>query len=141
MKSVSRARARAAVALAALLATGTALACGHCVEDRIAAVYDHALVQRTHAGRHQIAWFAWDGPLARDEASRRRILALAGAVPGVDKGGVRVSVEPGAIAVAFDPRLSSGAAVAAALAARLRTLNLVIVPVPAPPPAPGPASS
>ena len=133
--------ARAAVALAALLAAGTALACGHCVEDRIAAVYDHALVQRTHAGRRQIAWFAWDGPLARDESSRRRILALVEAVPDVDKGGVRVSVEPGAIAVAFDPRRSSGAAVAAALGARLRTLNLVIVPLQAPPPAPGPASS
>lgn len=133
--------ARAAFALAALLTAGTALACGHCVEDRIAAVYDHALVQRTHAGRHQIAWFAWDGPLARDEASRRRILAVVEAVPGVDKGGVRVSVEPGAIAVAFDPRRSSGAAVAAALGAWLRALNLTIVPLQAPALAPGPSSS
>ena len=133
--------ARAAIALAALLAAGTAFGCGHCVEDRIAAVYDHALVQRTHAGRHQIAWFAWDGPLARDEVSRRRILALVESVPGVDKGGVRVSVEPGAIAVAFDPRRSSGAAVVAAVGARLRAVNVAIVSLQAPAAAPGPSSS
>ncbi len=133
---------RLAVGLLATLATAAALACGHCVEDRIAAVYDHALVQRTLAGKHQIAYFAWDGALARDDALRRKLLALAEAVPGVDKGGVRVSLEPAAIAVAFDPRRGDGAAIGAALQKKLRALSVEIVPLQAPPQAsPAPSSS
>ena len=123
---------RAAVAAAGLLAGGAALACGHCVEDRIAAVYDHALVQRALASGHSIAYFAWDGAMARNDALRRQLLALAAAVPGVDKGGVRVSMEPAAIAVAFDPRRSSGAAIAAALQGAMRRLSVEIVPLESP---------
>ena len=123
---------QAATACAALLASGTAAACGHCVEDRIAAVYDHALVQRARASKHQVAYFAWDGALARDGASLRRMLALAEAVPGIDKGSVRVSMEPAAIAVVFDPRRSDAAAIATALRAALRRLSVEVVPLHAP---------
>lgn len=130
MKSL--ASVRAAVALVALLGSTAALACGYCVEDRIAAVYDHALMQRTLAGKHQIAYFAWDGPLARDEASRRKMLALGEAVPGVDKGSVRVSMDPAAIAVAFDPQRSNGAAIAAAVQKKLEALKVSVVPLQAP---------
>ena len=119
--------ARAAVALATLAAAGTALACGHCVEDRIAAVYDHALTQRIAVARHQLAYFAWDGPLARDEASRRKILALVEAAASVDRGSVRVSMDPAAIAVAFDPRRTTAAAVGAALGKTLEPVKLTLI--------------
>ena len=134
MKS-SRAFGGVAVSLA-MLGAGTALACGYCVEDRIAAVYDHALSQRTLQSRQQLAYFAWDGPLARDEASRQKMLALGEAVPGVSKGSVRVSMEPAAIAVAFDPRSSSGASIAAALQKKLGLLKVSLVPLQAPQPTP-----
>ena len=39
----------------ALTYNGTGIACGHCTEDRIAAVYDHAQLQ--HAAAHQQACF------------------------------------------------------------------------------------
>jgi copper-containing nitrite reductase len=123
---------QAAMACAALLAGGNAAACGHCVEDRIAAVYDHALVQRARASKHQVAYFAWDGAFTRDETSRRGVLAVAEAVPGIDKGSVRVSMEPAAIAVAFDPRRSDAAAIATALRAALRRLSVDVVPLHAP---------
>lgn len=120
---------QAALVCAALLAGGNAAACGHCVEDRIAAVYDHALVQRARASKHQVAYFAWDSALTRDETSRRRVLAVAEAVPGIDQGSVRVSMEPAAIAVAFDPRRSDAAAIATALRAALRRLSVDVVPL------------
>ena len=43
-----------AAGLAVLSFAGSAWACGHCLEDRIASVYDHALVERSHRqGRTQ----------------------------------------------------------------------------------------
>lgn len=123
----------------AMLGAGAALACGYCVEDRIAAVYDHALSQRTLQGRQQLAYFAWDGPLARNEAARQKMLALGEAVPGVSQGSVRVSMEPAAIAVAFDPRRSSSASIAAALQKKLGLLKVSLVPLQAQAPSPSPA--
>jgi hypothetical protein len=119
----------AVVSLVATLASAAALACGHCVEDRIAAVYDHALVQRTLAGKHQVAYFAWDGPTERSEAVRMKMLALGEATTGVDKGSVRVAMDPAAIAVAFDPRRTSAEAVAAALQKKLGALKLSLIPL------------
>ena len=121
--------ARIAIALLVLLTATAASACGHCVEDRIAAVYDHALVQRALASKHQIVYFAWDGSLAGDEASRRKLLALLEGVAGVDKGSARVSMDPAAIAVSFDPQRSNGASMAAALQTRLKVLGVAIVPL------------
>ena len=121
---------RLAAAAVAVFAASAALACGYCVEDRVAAVYDHALTQLTQQRRHQLAYFSWDGPIARDEASRRKILAIAESVAGVDKGSARVAMEPAAIAVAFDPQRGSGASIAAALQQRLAALKLTIVPLP-----------
>jgi hypothetical protein len=43
------------VVLLALRAT-TALACGHCVEDRMAVVYDHPVVARALGARHHVAF-------------------------------------------------------------------------------------
>lgn len=122
-----------AFALLAALGAGPALACGHCVEDRIAAVYDHALVQRTLASQHRLAYFAWEGRLPIDQASRRRLLAQVEAVAGVDKGSVRVSMEPAAIAFSFDPRRSDGASIEAAIQRKLAPLGVSLVPLqPAP---------
>jgi hypothetical protein len=129
---VNGASARLLAGLLATLATAGALACGYCVEDRIAAVYDHALGQRVAASGHQLAYFAWDGPTERSEAVRLKMVALAQASAGVDPGSVRVSMEPAAIAVAFDPRRTSAAAVGAALQKKLETLKLSVIALQAP---------
>ena len=124
----------AGLALLAIFGTGPALACGHCVEDRNASVYDHVLVQRTLASNHRIAYFAWDGPLARNPAARRQLLVRVEATAGVDQGSARVSMEPEAIAVAFDPRRSDATAIEAALRSKLAPLKVSLVPLQ--PPAP-----
>ncbi len=122
-----------AVCLAA--AATAAVACGYCVEDRIAAVYDHSLAQRVAAGKHQLLVFSWDGPLVRDAVARRKMLELGEATPGVDKGSTRVSLEPAVIAVAFDPARNSVASITAALQKKLDSLKLSIVVLRAAPPA------
>lgn len=109
------------------LTSAVALACGHCDEDRIAAVYDHALSQRTLALKHEIIFFAWDGSVPLSADSRQKILALGEAVPGVDKGSTRVSMQPAALAVAFAPQRYSAQAVEAALKQKLASLKLTLV--------------
>ena len=108
------------------LAGTAAIACGYCVEDRIAAVYDHALLQRTLASKHQMTFFAWDGPITRSEAMRQKMLALGEATAGVDKGSTRVSMEPAALAVAFDPQRSSIQGVQAGLQKALGPIRLSV---------------
>jgi hypothetical protein len=117
------------VAIAVTVAWGppAVLACGHCVEDRIAAVYDHALVQRAAATGHRIAYFAWDTKGAHDPALMARIVQAAASAPGVIAGSVRVSAQPEAVAVGYDPRRYSEQSIEASLQARLRTLKVSAV--------------
>jgi hypothetical protein len=132
---VKAARPAPAAALALLLMLGSAASfgCGYCVEDRIAAVYDHALMQRSLASGHPVLFFAWDGPLMRNEISRQKIMAIAVAVAGVDKDSTRVSVEPAAVAIAFDPQQSNATAVEAALQKKLQSLKISVVRLHVPP--------
>ena len=127
-----------AAALALLLALGSAasFACGYCVEDRIAAVYDHALPQRSLASNHPVLFFAWDGPVTRNDASRQKIMALTSAVAGVDKDSTRVSMEPASLALAFDPQQSNGQAIETALQKKLGSLTISVVRLQGPTPSP-----
>lgn len=80
-----------------------AFACGFCIEDKIAAVYDHAVAMHAVAQRHQVAFFAVEGIIPSGEVSRRAIEAIAESLVGVDKGSARVSVDSASLSVAFDP--------------------------------------
>ena len=68
---------RAPLFAALLLLSNPSFACGVCVEDKIASTYDHALVSRSVAKGHPVAFFHVDGPLVQDEATRRALLAAA----------------------------------------------------------------
>ena len=55
---------------------GEALACGYCVEDKIATVYDHAAVTQARAQKQTTVYFAIDGTI-RDSASALVAFSLA----------------------------------------------------------------
>jgi hypothetical protein len=94
-----------ALALAALLAAaGAAQACGVCVEDKMAAVYDHAVVTQALGRQHHVAFFHVEGALGAGEATKKALQKAAESSAAVDRGGVRVSVESASLSVAFDPR-------------------------------------
>ena len=123
---------RAAIAAAGLLLAlqaPAALACGFCVEDKIAAVYDHAAVTRALDRKHHVAFFHIEGTLAPGESTRRAVEAIAESSEGVDKGSARVSVESASLAVAFDPRRTSFAAVQKALERRLAAKKVSLLPL------------
>jgi hypothetical protein len=126
---MARIELRALAAAALLAAAGAATACGYCVEDKIASAYDHALVLKSVAAGHHVAFFHLDGPLGGDEASRRALLAAAEAVPGVDKGSVRVVLETLTLSFAFDPARTSLVKAQAALERRLASRKLSLLPM------------
>jgi hypothetical protein len=123
---------RAAIAAAGLLLAlqaPAALACGYCVEDKIAAAYDHAAVARALSRKHHVAFFHIDGALAPGERTRRALEALAESTEGVDKGSARVSVESASLAVAFDPRRTPIVEVQKGLERKLAAKQLSLLPL------------
>jgi len=90
---------RLAAAMAGLLLSLQALACGYCVEDKIAATYDHAVITRALAHGRHVVFFHVDGaPVARavlEQAARGR---------GIENGSARISPDALSLSVAFDPR-------------------------------------
>jgi hypothetical protein len=118
--------------LAALLAFASAcFACGYCVEDKMASVYDHAVVAKALGQQHQIAFFHVDGKLAAGEAGRRALLQAVESSTGADKGSARASVESASLSVAFDPRRTPVMALQKDIEGRLagKRLSLMLLQV------------
>lgn len=106
-----------------------AVACGYCVEDKVAAVYDDAVVTQALGRKHYVAFFALDGALTPDDGTRRALAALAQSARGADKDGVRVSVESAALSVAFDPQRVPLAEMQRALARKFAAKKLTVLPL------------
>ena len=107
-----------ATALCLWLFCGATFACGHCVEDRIAVVYDHEQLRHARITGHQVAYFAIDD-LSGEPSAQRRLLEQAAALPGVDPGSLRISTDPGALSLGFDPARQSAQSLEAKLKRRL----------------------
>ncbi len=123
---------RRRLALAALvlaLSATTALACGFCVEDKLAAVYDHALVNRALGARHHVAFCGIEGVVAGRAAQRGEITRALDAIAGVDRGSVRVSLEHATLSFAFDPARAPLPAVLRAARRTLAARGLTLVPL------------
>ena len=103
--------ARAAV-LALGMAAGSAAACGICIEDRVAAVYDQPTVERAIHRRQAIAFFSLNGSVEATPETRRAVVAALDRA-GI-KGTVHVSLESATASVAYDPRRTTLASLTAA---------------------------
>jgi hypothetical protein len=100
------------MAVAALLAAPCAVtwACGACDEDKIAATYDHGVIDRAIARHHQVVFVAID---AKSSAAQigRRVTAAAPKVRGFVTGTLRISAAPPAFSFALDGTQKPEAAV------------------------------
>jgi hypothetical protein len=89
---------------ATLAASSLAIACGVCIEDRVAATYDHAVVTKA-AAEHKVMVFA-----AVDGQGTAKTLAAtakraAEKVTAIDRASLRSATEPAAaLSFALDPR-------------------------------------
>ena len=110
---------RAFLFAAVLALSQQALACGYCVEDKMAAVYDHATVTRALAQKHHVAFFHIEGGVPPGAETKRAIEGLANSASGVDRGTARVSPESSSLSLAFDPQRTTVASLQAALERKL----------------------
>ncbi|MGE5097732.1 MAG: hypothetical protein ACM3SO_21525 [Betaproteobacteria bacterium] len=114
--------ARLAIAAFCALAV-QAVACGVCVEDKVAATYDHALVtQALKQGR--VVVFA--EPRADIDAATltRKLAAAAARTHGVVASSVRTAQSPLSLSFVLDPRASPPAQALAAIARRANVSGL-----------------
>ena len=101
-----------------LFGWSTAQACGYCVEDKIAAVYDHAVVSRAAAAKHQVVFMHVDG------SATKQGLEQAATAAGADRGSVRVSADLLTVSFAFDPKRGLGP-IHSAMEKRLKGVSLM----------------
>jgi hypothetical protein len=102
-----------------------ALACGVCVEDRVAAVFDNATVDAAVAKKRHLAFFGVEGSLPATAESRKAIADALQASGGL-KGTVRVSLESASASAAFDPGKTSLAALRDGAQVRLARRGLTL---------------
>jgi hypothetical protein len=123
------ARRGIAAALAAL-ASSSALACGVCVEDKVAATYDHAVVTQAAARHHVVVFAAVEGSGVPAEVLRA-LKEVAAKLEGVDRGTVRAAESPRALSFALDPRSATQEAALAAIerAPRAAGVRLTLIRV------------
>ena len=101
-----------------------AILCGVCVEDKVAATYDYALVQRAlREGR--VVVFA-EPRVPVDAAHLRAMAGAAARAPGVEAGTVKTSEAPASVSFVLDPRRATTVGTLAAL--KLDLLKVIDAP-------------
>lgn len=114
---------------AALLAWAPpASACGVCVDDKVAAAYDHAVVTEAIARRHVVVFAELRGA-GTLEALASKARAAAGKVRGVDRASVRAAASPAALSFALDPAVATPQAALAAVGRAAPGLQLTLLRV------------
>jgi hypothetical protein len=88
--------------------TGVSWACGVCIEDKVAATYDHEVVVRAAAKGKVMVFCEVAGPL-----DPRQIRNAVHRVRGADSASVRISLESAAVSFALDAKQSPQSAVSA----------------------------
>ncbi len=99
----ARVRAAAACAAGLIVAAPGARACGVCVEDKVAAAYDHAVVTRAIDRGHVVVFAEVKGPGTAAFLVGAARKAAAG-VAGIDRRSVRAAESPAALSFTLDPK-------------------------------------
>jgi hypothetical protein len=124
MRATLAAAACLLAGLTFLFAARDVFACGYCVEDRVAAVYDHAIVVRALERKHQVAFLTMEGTIPPGGEPRHSIESTINAITGVDRGTARVSPESASLSFAYDPRQPGLGPILRALENRLSAKGL-----------------
>lgn len=115
---------RALLAAALLATAGSALACGYCLEDQIAAAYDYAVVSQALGKKHHVAFFHVDG--APSAAALERAVYAA---PGVDRGTLRIAADRQTVSFAYDPARAKLGVLHAGIEKKLAAARVSLLPL------------
>ena len=89
------------VALSTMTAPSAVHGCGVCIEDKVAATYDHAVIHAAIAQHRQVVFVAVDGAVDVNKIGAQ-IAAAARKIHGVVAGTLRTAVAPPAFSFALD---------------------------------------
>jgi hypothetical protein len=120
--------ARLAYLVLAVTLSAATFACGICIEDKIAATYDHAVVMRA-AARHHVLVFGEIVGTAAMQGATKKIARAAPQVQGIDRASVRTSVSPPAFSFALDPAVQAPDAAVAELQKSVPVAKLKVLRV------------
>jgi hypothetical protein len=109
-----------------LVPAAAAVACGYCVEDRIAAAYDHSVIVSSLDRSHEVAFFAIEGAVAPSAGFRREIRTALQSTKGIDRGTERVSNDTTSLSFAYDPARHKLGPIMRAIESRLAPKGLNI---------------
>jgi hypothetical protein len=110
--------------IALLLVAGPAAACGYCVEDKIAATYDHAVITRALAQKHYVVFLHVDGVVP----VRRVLEEAVYSALAVDRGTARVSADLLTVSFAFDPARATLGAIQTRIEKKLAAHRVSLMP-------------
>jgi hypothetical protein len=66
-----------------LIVSSSAMSCGHCIEDKIAAVYDYSVVSKAVSEKHPVLFFGVDGPIVVNAANKQALSAAISNMKGL----------------------------------------------------------
>ncbi len=112
-----------------LIFPSSVMACGHCLEDKVAAVYDHIIITKAVSEKHLVAFFGIEGPFVINTASKQEMQKIISSINGVDPNTSRVSLEAGSISLAFNPNFISYPMLFKSLEIKLQQKKLSIFPI------------
>lgn len=112
-------RKASVLAAVSAIASSAALACGVCIDDKVAAVYDHAQVQQAFAKGRVVVFCELAGAHDPGTLSHRAGQA-AQRLSGVERGSVRASNELPVVSFVLDPGAASPGASVGELRKRLQ---------------------
>jgi len=112
-----------------LMVNVSVMACGHCIEDKIAAVYDYSVVSKAASEKHAVAYFGIDGPIVVNTANKQSLQTAISTLKGIDSDTLRISLESGSLSLAFDPKVVSYAMLLESLEKKLKVKNLTLFPL------------
>lgn len=94
-----------------LAALSVTQACGFCIEDKVAAVYDHALVTRAVERGHEVVFLEVADAERINSAQWRFLVRTVENAVGVERRSVRTSVAPQVLSFELNASRSASAAV------------------------------
>ena len=119
--------ARVALAVLLLATQGpVALACGYCVEDKLAATYDHRVVTSAMERGRAMVFTEVAGMERAEHGFAPALVATVEAVPGVNRGTVRISAAPAAVSFSFDADRYAVASAVSEINRRLAGQNITL---------------
>ena len=117
MRHIPRRIGRALALLALVALHGRAAACGVCLDDKVAAAYDHAVATSAVERKRVVVFAEVSGPREAATLVSAAKRAAAG-VSGIERASVRGATQPAVVSFALDPAVRDPASALAAIAKR-----------------------